>query len=101
VKNGFEAMPEGGALTIVIGRKASADVECCSIDLEDTGNGIDDTALKDIFLPFFSTKNSTGRNAGLGLSICYGIVTKYGGTISVVNREKKGCRFAITLPIVK
>jgi PAS domain S-box-containing protein len=101
VKNGFEAMPEGGTLAIGVGRKEVAGAECCSIDLEDTGCGIDDAALKDIFLPFFSTKNSTGRNAGLGLSICYGIVTKYGGTISVVNRENGGCRFAITLPIVR
>lgn len=101
VKNSFEAMPEGGTLAIRVGRKEVGGVESCAIDFDDTGCGIDEAALKDVFLPFFSTKNSTGRNAGLGLSICYGIVTKYHGTITVANREISGCRFAVTLPIVE
>jgi len=101
VKNSFEAMPEGGTLAISIGRKKISDGECCSIDFDDTGCGIDEAALKDVFLPFFSTKSATGRNAGLGLSICYGIITKYRGTITVANRENGGCRFSVSLPIIR
>lgn len=99
VKNSFEAMPEGGRLGITIERKRVKTSDCCSITCDDTGSGIDESALKDIFLPFFSTKNDTGRNAGLGLSICYSIVKKCGGSISAENRREGGCRFVVTLPI--
>jgi histidine kinase len=58
-------------------------------------------ALRDVFLPFFSTKHATGRNTGLGLSICYGIVTKYRDTIAAANRKNGGCRFTVKLPVVK
>jgi PAS domain S-box-containing protein len=99
VKNSFEAMPEGGRLEIGIERKTIKSIDVCSISFDDTGPGIDESVARDIFLPFFSTKNETGRNAGLGLSICYGIVTKYNGSISAENRKDGGCRFTVTLPL--
>jgi PAS domain S-box-containing protein len=99
VKNSFEAMPDGGKLDITIDRKKKKGSDFCSITFDDTGNGIEESTLKDIFLPFFSTKNETGRNAGLGLSICYSILKKSEGSISAQNRAGGGCRFVITLPV--
>ena len=101
VKNAFEAMPNGGRLGITISRKRAKRSDCCSISFDDTGPGIDEAALKDIFLPFYSTKNETGRNAGLGLSICYSIVKRCGGSITAENRREGGCRFVMSLPVAR
>lgn len=101
VKNGFEAMPQGGTLAITVDRTAAGGWESCVIDFEDSGGGIAEDMLKEIFLPFFSTKHGTGVNTGLGLSICYSIVTKYGGSIHASNRESGGCRFTVTLPVAR
>ncbi len=100
VKNGFEAMPEGGKLTIAVEKTTVNGVDHCSIEFLDTGAGLEESVVRDIFLPFFSTKDGTGRNVGLGLSICHSIVTKYNGTISGRNRENGGCAFTISLPLV-
>ena len=51
-----------------------------------------------MFLPFYSTKKGQEQNLGLGLSVSYGIITKYHGTMTVENVESGGCRFIITLP---
>jgi K+-sensing histidine kinase KdpD len=53
----------------------------------------------DVFLPFTSTKKSTGNNLGLGLSVSYGIVRKHGGSISAANNEKGGCEFTLRFPV--
>ena len=98
VKNSFEAMPDGGRLSIGIARKRIQGARCCTITFDDTGSGIDENVLKDVFLPFFSTKSATGRNVGLGLSICYAIVKKSHGSITAENRRPRGCRFVVTLP---
>jgi PAS domain S-box-containing protein len=98
VKNAFEAMPNGGTLTIGIERIAADGGERCSIVFDDTGTGIDDAAAGNLFLPFYSTKKGSGRNVGLGLSISYNILRKHGGTIAGTNRAEGGCRFIVTLP---
>jgi signal transduction histidine kinase len=67
------------------------------ISIEDTGPGIDEKNIPHIFEPFFTTKEG-GGGTGLGLSVCYGIITNHGGTISFRNTKKGGC-FDIELPI--
>jgi len=68
--------------------------------IKDTGPGIDEN--KDYFTPFFSTKSANGVNTGLGLSLVYGIITKYEGTISIKNRtdQKQGCLIKISFPTI-
>jgi histidine kinase len=51
-----------------------------------------------VFLLFYSTKKGQENNLGLGLSVSYGIIKKYNGTISVENIDGAGCQFVITLP---
>jgi two-component system C4-dicarboxylate transport sensor histidine kinase DctB len=65
---------------------------------QDTGPGISDENPQNIFLPFYSTKKGSEQNLGLGLSVSYGIIKKYHGTITVENVEGAGCQFVITLP---
>ena len=64
----------------------------------DTGPGIQDANLNNVFIPFYSTRKGTGDHVGLGLSICYGIVQRHRGSMSVTNLEKAGCQFTIMLP---
>lgn len=66
------------------------------ISISDNGTGIAAEIIDKIFDPFFSTKKGTGM--GLGLFISYGIITGFGGKISVHNNEFGGATFTIGLP---
>ncbi len=68
------------------------------IIFDDTGAGIEEQKMKEIFLPFYSSKNDSETNIGLGLAISYGIIKKYHGSIIVNNNAHNGCQFTITLP---
>lgn len=97
--NAFDAMPNGGQLTIgtgcrqidVGGRKA----EVVEISFQDTGEGILKKNLDKIFLPFFTTKK---RGSGLGLAAVHRIVDLHGGWIKVESQEGYGTRFGVCLP---
>ncbi|MBN20422.1 MAG: histidine kinase [Bdellovibrionaceae bacterium] len=67
------------------------------ISVRDDGSGISKEHLKEIFNPFFTTKE-VGSGTGLGLSISHGIIQKYGGTIEVESKEGEGTCFKIRLP---
>jgi two-component system NtrC family sensor kinase len=93
--NGLDAMPEGGVLTL-----AARDVDkSVQVEVKDTGFGIPAENLAKIFEPFFTTKE-VGRGTGLGLAVCYGILTEHGGTLDVQSSVGFGTTFTITLPAV-
>jgi signal transduction histidine kinase len=66
------------------------------IEMQDHAGGIPDDALARIFAPFYTVRND-GEGIGLGLSICFGIITELGGTITAGNHAG-GTRFLILLP---
>jgi signal transduction histidine kinase/CheY-like chemotaxis protein len=68
-----------------------------SLKVKDSGCGIDKSIIRQIFDPFFSTKE-VGKGTGLGLSVVYNIINGHDGNISVVNNEKDGVEFTILLP---
>jgi len=68
--------------------------------VEDDGPGIPKANLDRIFDPFFTTK-PVGKGSGLGLSICFGIIKKMGGSIDVYSIIDKGTRFEIRFPVEK
>ncbi len=70
------------------------------IEIEDTGTGIPQEQLSRIFEPFFTTK-PVGKGTGLGLTVSYGIIQKFGGDILVESEPGKSTRFIITLPVNK
>ncbi|RKY87965.1 hypothetical protein DRQ09_03630 [candidate division KSB1 bacterium] len=70
------------------------------IEIEDNGIGIPRENLNKIFEPFYTTKK-IGRGTGLGLTVSYGIIKNFGGTINVESEEGKGSKFSIILPINK
>ncbi len=94
--NALDAMGESGVLTI-LGRN---DDDKVVMEVSDTGVGIPPDNLPKIFEPFFTTKE-IGRGTGLGLAVCYGILTEHGGTLDVQSTVGTGTTFTITLSAVK
>ncbi len=94
IVNAIQAMPEGGQLTI----QTKTTHKFVSLIVEDTGIGMEEKVVKQIFLPFFTTKG-IGKGTGLGMSVVHGIVTSHGGTIHVDSQVEHGSRFEIQLPI--
>jgi two-component system, NtrC family, sensor kinase len=92
--NAIDAMPGGGTLTL----RASGKENRVAIEVEDTGIGIPAEDLSKIFEPFFTTKE-VGEGTGLGLAVCYGIITDHGGRLSVRSNVGKGTTFTILLPV--
>ena len=92
--NAIDAMPKGGILTL----RATCQPHRVTIEIEDTGIGIPHDDLSKIFEPFFTTKE-VGEGTGLGLAVCYGIITDHGGRLSVRSNVGKGTKFTINLPI--
>ncbi|WP_237077252.1 ATP-binding protein [Myxococcus xanthus] len=70
------------------------------IEVRDTGVGMPPEVRARIFDPFFTTK-PVGEGTGLGLSICHGIVTGFGGDISVESEEGRGSTFRVSLPVAR
>ncbi len=94
LKNAKESMSAGGELFV----KTAAGDGSVLIAVRDTGEGIP-AAVKDrIFDAFFTTKAKV-KGAGLGLSVCYGIVKGHGGEIKVESEVGKGTSFIIRLPV--
>jgi two-component system, NtrC family, sensor kinase len=94
--NAIDAMPGGGAL-MVSARNSEHNV---LIEVKDTGHGISPENLPRIFEPFFTTKE-VGRGTGLGLAVCYGILTEHGGALDVQSTVGLGTTFTITLPAIQ
>ena len=96
VVNAIQAMPDGGKLTI----RTNASDRFISLKVEDTGVGMSEKVLKQIFLPFFTTKE-IGQGTGLGLPVVHGIVTSHSGSINVDSKVGQGTKFEIQLPIAE
>jgi two-component system nitrogen regulation sensor histidine kinase GlnL len=106
IRNAVEAMPGGGKLTVVTrmsdqftsvqadGKKHRLMV----VKVGDTGPGIRQEHLQDIFAPFFTTKD---KGVGLGLALSYQIVQEHLGTIRVESQEGEGTTFSVYLPLAE
>ncbi|MFH1723316.1 MAG: ATP-binding protein [Elusimicrobiota bacterium] len=101
INNAIAAMDkEGGRIEL----KARVRGGWVHVDVKDSGAGIPESVKPRIFDPFFTTKK-VGEGTGLGLSLCYGIVRKYGGRITFTSvaegedpGEKSGTTFTVSLP---
>lgn len=98
ISNAFDAMESDGSLTIRTRLSESETAHAVCVEFVDTGCGIPASQLPKIFDPFFTTK-PLGRGTGLGLSVCYGIVSEHGGKIEVDSTEGKGSTFRVLLPV--
>ncbi len=103
ITNAAAAMERGGVLSLSTGVNGPGNrVE---IRFKDTGCGIKRDYRDKIFNPFFTTRR-VGEGTGLGLSVSYGIVTKYDGDITFEtvtedeDSERNGTTFTVSLPVV-
>jgi signal transduction histidine kinase len=79
-------------------RISTQDVEDrCILSIEDTGCGISEKNMKNLFKPFFTTKE-IGLGTGLGLATSYRIVESWGGKVQVESQEGIGTIFKISFP---
>jgi signal transduction histidine kinase len=93
IQNAIDAMPKGGILTLC-GRSAGA---WAYLEVRDTGCGIAEEHLFNLFTPFHTTKEN---GTGLGLYVVREILTAHGGTINVNSTLGTGTTCLVTLPLV-
>ncbi|MDM7921977.1 MAG: ATP-binding protein [Pyrinomonadaceae bacterium] len=93
VLNARDAMPGGGEIRINAVQSGSS----VRIGVSDSGSGLDELSVRKAFDPFYTTKPA-GKGTGLGLAVCYGIITAHNGTIDVENNPGGGAMFTVTIP---
>jgi signal transduction histidine kinase len=95
VRHGFKGRDHGR-----IELRAEQEGEMVQLAYSDDGIGMSEDVLQHVFDPFFTTQFGKG-GSGLGMNICYNLVTGLlGGTIEAHNRSQGGCLFIITLPLI-
>jgi signal transduction histidine kinase len=94
VRNGIQAMPQGGNLIIQL----RVEPEAAVISVQDTGQGITPEHLAHIFEPFFTTRPA-GQGTGLGLSVSAAIVEAHHGRLDVASHPGQGSVFSLWLPL--
>ena len=105
--NGWQAMPEGGALFVetrniqlkdpFAQRHGVLPGKYVQVSITDTGTGMDRATMERIFDPFFTTKE-VGQGTGLGLASAYGIIKNHKGCIDVHSVQGEGSTFTLYLP---
>jgi PAS domain S-box-containing protein len=108
VINAKEAMPKGGMLT-VRGRNIQVSSQdnfpmreghYLHLSINDTGAGIPAENLARIFDPYFSTKKTySQKGLGLGLAVCYSVIKKHDGLLTVESEVGRGTTYHIYLPV--
>lgn len=93
LKNAAQATPSGGEIEVGIELREEAD--SVSLFVRDTGPGIPEDVLSQVFEPFFTTRE---QGTGLGLYVCREIVINHGGEICVANNPERGCTVTVTIP---
>ena len=91
--NAVDAMPAGGTITL----QTSALANWVTVEVRDTGIGMDEQTRRRCLEPFFSTKGQQGN--GLGLAMVYGMLKRHGGEIEIVSEPGLGTTMRLQFPI--
>ena len=110
VTNATAAMAEGGVLIVRCGRispeevlriresHTPADEDHLLIEVIDTGHGMDEDALSQVFEPYFTTRKETNAT-GIGLTVCESIARAHGGFVQLQSKEGKGTIASFCAPL--
>jgi signal transduction histidine kinase len=100
LRNAAEAVPEDKTeRTVKLRGLREVDREgheWALIEIEDSGEGIPQSDLQRIFIPFFTTKE---KGHGIGLALAHRVITEHGGTLTASNRPPAGAAFTTRLPV--
>ncbi|WP_285906933.1 two-component system sensor histidine kinase NtrB [Pseudodesulfovibrio pelocollis] len=91
LKNGIEAMPGGGTVTMGL----SLEGDCVVVRVRDTGVGMDAVDLERVFNPFYSTKQGS---SGLGLAMVRKKIDEFGGRVEIASKPGLGTTVSLYLP---
>ncbi|HIJ81161.1 MAG TPA: HAMP domain-containing histidine kinase [Desulfuromonadales bacterium] len=92
MKNGIQAMPDGGSLVVSLHQKNSS----VRISIKDSGTGISPEQFEHIFEPFWTSKT---QGTGLGLALCRKVVEEHGGNLRVESSFGLGAEFIAVIPL--
>jgi signal transduction histidine kinase len=98
VQNGVDSIQGEGEVTVSAGIAAAEG--WVILRVRDTGAGMPPEVIKQLFTPFFTTKQ-LGKGNGMGLAIVYGVVKMHSGDVTVDSAVGKGTTFLIRLPLVE
>jgi len=104
IKNSGNYTDSGGKLVVSMRTEMVEESKQCIIEFSDTAPGLDDDGISKIFNRFYRGERSRSRStggAGLGMSICKGIMKVHKGSISAQHSNLGGVTIVITLPITK
>jgi len=93
VRNGVDSLHGVGRVGVAVGR--AIDGNAAVVEVSDTGCGIPEDAIEQIFFPFVTHREG---GTGLGLSVVKGLVEAHGGSVEVTSRVGEGSRFVLTWP---
>jgi PAS domain S-box-containing protein len=96
VINSIQAMQQGGTLTVFSEKEDKSSM--IKITFRDSGIGMDEKTAKNLFNPFFTTKD---KGVGLGMALTHKIIEDHRGTIEVVSEQGRGSTFILRLPVTK
>ena len=102
VANALKFTPAGGQVTVRASANNEGEVGQLNLQILDTGPGIPEQLLKDVFDPFVqahASDSDTPRGSGLGLAICQRIIEHYGGDIRARNGDNGGAILELNLPV--
>jgi two-component system sporulation sensor kinase B len=91
LKNGIEAMPQGGNLHVIATLKDHANL----IVIKDEGTGLSKSQIKQLGQPYYSTKS---KGTGLGLMISFDIIKRMQGKVHIDSQEQVGTVFSLSFP---
>jgi signal transduction histidine kinase/CheY-like chemotaxis protein len=97
IVNAAQSIPDGESRHHEVRVATRMDEDSVVVEVSDTGTGIAPDVLPRIFDPFF-TSRGIGQGMGLGLSVCYGIIQRLGGDITVSSEPGRGSTFRVVLP---